>query len=70
LQEELRAYTATPTGVGLDVPAWLRSLEAEVHRVQAARSTLAVLAESFHRAPRRPLSLDELKRQLDEWDRK
>jgi hypothetical protein len=70
LQEELRAYTATPTGVGLDVPAWLRSLEAEVHRVQAARSTLAVLAEGFYRAPRRPLSLDELKRQLDEWDRK
>jgi hypothetical protein len=69
LQEELRAYTASPTGVGLDVPAWLRSLEAEVHRVQAARSTLAVLAEGFYRVPRRPLSLDELKRQLDAWDK-
>ncbi|MBI1913392.1 MAG: hypothetical protein HYS12_01335 [Planctomycetes bacterium] len=70
LQEELQAYTATPTGVGLDVPAWLRSLEAEVHRVQASQSTLAVLAEGFYRAPRRTLSLDELKRQLEEWDRR
>ncbi len=70
LQEELRSYTATPTGVGLDVPAWLRSLEAEVRRVQAASSTLASLAEGFARAPRRTLSLDELKRQLEEWDRR
>jgi hypothetical protein len=70
LQEELQAYTATPTGVGLDVPAWLRSLESEVHRVQASQSTLAVLAEGFYRAPRRTLSLDELKRQLEEWDRR
>src|SRR5262249_41551534 len=30
LQEELQAYTATPTGVGLDVPYWLRRLEMEV----------------------------------------
>jgi hypothetical protein len=51
------------------VPAWLRALEAEVHRASAARSTLAVLAENFYRVPRRPLSLDECKRQLDAWDR-
>jgi hypothetical protein len=69
LQEELRAYTATPTGVGLDVPAWLRYLEAEVHRVLAARSTLAVLAEGFSHVERRAISLDELKRQLEEWER-
>ena len=46
LSAELRAYTATPTGVGLDVPAWLRRLEAEVHRVQANRTTVAALAEA------------------------
>ena len=55
--------------MGLDVPAWLRSLEAEVHRVLATRSTLAVLAESFTRVERRHLSLDELKRQLEDWER-
>jgi hypothetical protein len=69
LREELRAYTATPTGVGLDVPYWLRRLELEVHRVEATHTTIAVLAENFFRVPRRPLTLDELHRQLTDWDR-
>ncbi|HEY7425408.1 MAG TPA: hypothetical protein VH682_14350 [Gemmataceae bacterium] len=69
LQRELPAFTATPMGVGLDVPYWLRRLEMEVHRVQAARTTIAVLAENFFRVPRRPLSRDELQRQLGDWDR-
>ncbi|HEY7156129.1 MAG TPA: hypothetical protein VH575_19345, partial [Gemmataceae bacterium] len=69
LQRELSAFTATPMGVGLDVPYWLRRLEMEVHRVQAARTTIAVLAENFFRVPRRPLSRDELLRQLGDWDR-
>jgi len=69
LQEELRVYTATPTGVGLDVPAWLRLLEAEVRRVLASQSALAALAEGLARGPRRTLSLDDLKRQLEEWDK-
>ena len=51
------------------MPAWLRSLEAEVHRVLATRSTLAVLAEGFTKMERRHLSLDELKRQLEDWER-
>jgi hypothetical protein len=69
LLQELRVYTSTPTGVGLDVPYWLRRLEMEVHRVQAARTTIAVLAENFFRVPRRPLSYDDLQRQLRDWDR-
>ncbi|HWG44586.1 MAG TPA: hypothetical protein VN688_17550 [Gemmataceae bacterium] len=69
LQRELRVYTATPMGVGLDVPYWLRRLEMEVHRVQATRTTIAVLAENFFRVPRRPLSWDELQGQLGDWDR-
>jgi hypothetical protein len=69
LQEELRTYTATPTGVGLDVPAWLRRLEAEVHRVQAVRSDVAKLAENFFRVQRQPVSHDEVQRQLREWER-
>ena len=63
------AFTATPTGVGLDVPQWLRRLEMEVQRVQAAQTTIAVLAEGFFRVPRRPLSYEELQRQLREWER-
>jgi hypothetical protein len=69
LQAELRTYTASPTGVGLDVPAWLRRLEGEVHRVQASRTTVAVLAENFFRIPRRAVNPEEVQRQLREWDR-
>jgi hypothetical protein len=68
-QEEAKAYTATPTGVGLDVPQWLRRLEMEVRRVQAMHTTIAVLAEHFFRVPRRPLTYDDLQRQLREWER-
>jgi hypothetical protein len=69
LGQELASYTATPTGVGLDVPAWLRRLEAEVHRVQAGYSTVAALAESFFRIPRRVLSYEEVQRQVRDWER-
>jgi hypothetical protein len=69
LQAELTAYTATPTGVGLDVPAWLRRLEAEVHRVHATQTAVGVLAESFFRVPRSALPYDEVQRQLRDWGR-
>lgn len=69
LRRELKAFTATPMGVGLDVPFWLRRLEMEVHRVQATRTTIAVLAENFFRVPRRSLSWEEFERQLGDWDR-
>jgi hypothetical protein len=69
LRTEVEAFTATPTGVGLDVPAWLRRLEMEVQRVQAAHTTMAALAEGFFRIPRRPLTYDDLQQQLREWER-
>ncbi len=69
LQRELPAFTDNPMGVGLDVPFWLRRLEMEVNRVRATQSTVAVLAEQFFRVPRRPLTWDELQRQLGDWDR-
>ncbi len=69
LQEELRTYAASPSGVGLDVPAWLRRLETELHKVQAQKAAVAVLAESFFRVARRQLTLEEVQAQLREWDR-
>jgi hypothetical protein len=69
LQRELQAYTATPFGVGLDVPYWLRRLEMEVHRVQATHTTIAVLVEGFFRVPRRALSFEDLQQQLRGWER-
>jgi hypothetical protein len=68
LQEEIESYTATPVGVGLDVPFWLRRMEMEVNRVQATHTTVALLAENFFRIPRRALKHDELERQLRDWE--
>ena len=69
LLEELRPFTAVPAGVGLDVPAWLRRLEMEVQQVHAAQTALAELAEDLFQMPERALSQEELRRQLQEWDR-
>ena len=69
LQEELQAYTANPSGVGLDVPPWLRRLEAEVQRCRAAHSDVAELAGNLLHVPEVPLPLAELRAQLAEWDR-
>jgi hypothetical protein len=68
LRRELETYTATPTGVGLDVPAWLRRLEMELHRARALHTRLGVLAEGFFRAPRRTLPFDEVQHQLGDWE--
>ncbi|MFO0880759.1 MAG: hypothetical protein U0840_25790 [Gemmataceae bacterium] len=69
LQEELRTYTTSPTGVGLDVPAWIRRLESEVHKVQANRADTARLSENFFRVQRLSVSHEEVQRQLREWER-
>jgi hypothetical protein len=69
LQQELQALTARPTGVGLDVPHWLRQLEGEVRRVRAANAAIAVQAVQFFRLPHMPVAYDDLERQLQEWDK-
>ena len=69
LQQELRVVTARPSGVGLDVPHWLRQLEGEVRRVRAAHATIAVLAVDFFQVPQKPVAYDELKQQLQEWEK-
>jgi hypothetical protein len=67
LEEELARYGETTTGVGLDVPQWLRRLEAEVHRVQTARTAIANLAESLFQIPRLAVPLADLRSQFDNW---
>jgi hypothetical protein len=69
LREDLRAWTANPTGVGLDVPQWLRRLEAEVQRVRGSRSAIAALVENYFRVPQRALGHAELRQHLDDWHR-
>ena len=60
LQSEIATFAATPSGVGLDVPPWLRRLEGELHRVrhEPARGTRA----------RSVLTADQLRSQIGrEW---
>jgi hypothetical protein len=65
--QEIGPYAAEPTGVGLDVPHWLRRLEGEVHRVRAAHTAVAVLAGDLPQVPKVVLTLEEVRRLLNEW---
>jgi hypothetical protein len=69
LEKELQVLTATPTGVGLDVPQWLRRLELEVQGVRAAQTTVALLAEGFLHVPKKALTIEELKQQVEDWEK-
>ncbi|MCS6852633.1 MAG: hypothetical protein NZ700_15870 [Gemmataceae bacterium] len=67
-REELRQLSATPAGVGLDVPSWLRRLEAEVQRARLEQTAIVTLAEERFRLPSVPVSWDDLHRQLATWE--
>lgn len=69
LEQELRGYTATPVGVGLDVPHWLRRLDQEVQRVRAEHTAIVDLAEKHFRIPRMIVTYEDLRRQLADWER-
>jgi hypothetical protein len=52
LRSEIESFAATPSGVGLDLPPWLRRLEAELHRLRhepshEARERSALTVEQF-----------------------
>ncbi len=67
LEKELRPYAETPVGVGLDVPQWLRRLDAEVQRVLVAHGSQVHLVEQLLRVPRAAVRLEELQRQVQDW---
>jgi hypothetical protein len=69
LERELEPFAAAPVGSGLEVPAWLRRLEAEVHRVRATRTDLARLAEASFPIPRIVVPLEDLHGQIEGWDK-
>lgn len=66
---ELQVQAATPTGSGLDVPDWLERLQQEARRVRAERiSNGGATRESFL-APRKMMALEEIRRQLEAWEK-
>ncbi len=66
----IRPLADHPSGVGLDVPAWLRRLEDELRKVRSADPEAD--GDAFEQYPfPQPLGLDfaELKKQLQDWER-
>lgn len=68
LAEAIEPLASNPSGVGLDVPQWLRRLEAEVDRVRWLANHAGTLPEDTLRVPQAVLPLEELRRQLESWD--
>ncbi len=64
LEREAELLTRHPTGVGIDMPAWLAALEEEVEMVAKRRSGNEVDVMSLVTIPIRPLSKDDLSQQL------
>ncbi len=70
LQQETDLLTREPSGVGLDVPAWLVALEEEVAEIlqQDAQWNQAQQLEIL--VPRQALGLAEARKQFERWRRK
>ncbi|CAN5298794.1 hypothetical protein BH11PLA2_BH11PLA2_30090 [soil metagenome] len=66
LLETITPLAATPLGVGLDVPAWLRRLEEELRKTRLGTDDddAVKLALNFQ-----PLTWAEVKKQLADWDK-
>lgn len=69
LEQETEVLTREPTGVGLDVPAWLTALEEEVQRGDDPLDGVRQRSAFKSIIPVRPLSWDEVRRQLERCGR-
>ena len=67
LEQECTELTQEPTGVGLDVPAWLEALESEVETAGQAISHPELAAAVEPPLSQRPLTSEEVTRQLSDW---
>jgi hypothetical protein len=70
LEKELEPFATTPSGVGLDVPAWLVRLQNELERVHTSQSDLGNLAETMFHVPKLAVPFESLVEQLDDWQRR
>lgn len=70
LEVEIEPFASTPSGVGLDMPAWLLRLQAELERVHTSQSDLGFLAESMFQVPRAPVPFTPLIEQLGDWEKR
>jgi hypothetical protein len=64
LEQEAELLTRHPTGVGLNVPAWLDALEEEVETLAKRRMSSEIDPQALMTIPIVPLSMDALSQQL------
>ncbi|MCO8121183.1 hypothetical protein NHH03_05495 [Stieleria sp. TO1_6] len=65
LEAEAELLARTPTGAGLDVPAWLAALEEEVEQLAKRSASSEIDPEALMTIPIIPLSVEQLNDQLD-----
>lgn len=65
LEEEAELLARTPTGAGLDVPAWLAALEEEVEQLAKRSASSEIDPETLMTIPVIPLPIDDLNDQLE-----
>jgi hypothetical protein len=65
LEQEAELLARTPTGAGLDVPAWLAALEEEVEQLAKRSASSEIDPESLMTIPIIPLDVENLNEQLD-----
>ena len=65
LEGEAELLARTPTGVGLDVPAWLAALEEEVEQLAKRGASSEIDPEALMTIPVIPLDLEEVQDQLE-----
>lgn len=68
LIQEIDELTQEPTGVGLDVPAWLASLEQEVEDNRRAGLLSSRPSPATVPLPQAKLTREEVQRQLTDWE--
>jgi hypothetical protein len=70
LHTETEILTREPTGVGLDIPAWLAALEEEVDLASRPLHELRRDDQITDAVPLTPIPIEELERQLDAWEKR
>jgi hypothetical protein len=67
LKQTIEAYLQDTTGAGLDVPAWLRTLEEELNRVQGVDDLPRTEVEPNLMLSPAPLTLRDMRQQIRNW---
>ena len=65
LEQEIDEISPEPTGVGLDVPAWLEAFEDEAEQARWSDFRHGLSEETLLKIPQRPLSRAEVETQLE-----